>query len=159
MAASKKQKTETLVDADGWESQPTVDGSEGEQTFADAEWVEPAPGTVIEGNLVRGFVTPDTLGGKKPFRACYVVMNEQGHEFTFGEKAAFKTAIRQLNIGDAIRIEFLKKEAIVIKGKRDGRTAWRVDFKAKRAGTGASIADELTKSHALAVKRGDATPF
>lgn len=149
---------EQLIDGDGFERQDTVDGDSG-VTYADAEWVEPAAGTVIEGELTRAFVIPDTLGGDKAFRACFVAKDANGDEWTFGEKAAFKVAIRALNVGDAIKLTFKGKEPVKKNGKPTGKTAWRVELLAKRTGGGKRIADELMDSFRQLKARGEDLPF
>lgn len=169
MAGNSNKKTTTAankatssVDADGFEQLPTIDG---EQRYDESEWVEPDEGVVIKGTLERAFVIPDTMGsnGKanaKPFRACYGVVTDDGQRLTFGEKAAFKNAIRELNLGDAIKLEFLGKEALMVNGRPSGKTVWRVKLGvARTTHPGVGVLATLYASHAELVKSGGDLPF
>lgn len=157
--AAKSTAPAAAIDSDGFEALPVIDG---EQKFDESTWVEPDEGVVIEGELTRAFVIPDTLGaGKgKPFRACFGVRDADGGEWTFGEKAAFKPAIRKLSLGDVIRLEFTGKEALIVNGRPSGKTVWRVKFAVKRAlKPGAGVMATLFASHAELVERGEDLPF
>lgn len=141
-----------------WTKKETADEA---PEFAPAEWIEPAEGTVIEGTLMRAFVIPDQLGGAKAYRAAYVVADAQGNEWTFGEKAAFKKAIREQYMGIGLRITFLKKERMVDpKTKKLGaKSIWRCTLETQGEGVGEFVLDALKKSHAELVARGEDVPF
>lgn len=143
-----------------WQTHETADGSQPMET---AEWVEPGEGTVIEGVLVRAFVMPDTFaeGGKKPYRACYVVRDADGHEWTFGEKAGFKRAIRALTLGTYVRVTFKGKERQTDPktGKPGPKTIWRVTLESKGMGSGAPIEKALLKSYEERQANGEDLPF
>jgi len=144
--------------ANEWTKRDTADG---ESSFKEAEWVEPGEGTVVEGVLMRAFVLRDELGGDRPFRACYVVADAAGDEWTFGEKASFKSAIRGLKMGVVMRLTFLKKEKLVdAKTKKPtGKTIWRTRLDTKDEGVGEPVIDALKKSHADLVAKGEDVPF
>lgn len=159
MAGKNKQTSNTAaVDANGFEKLDTIDGTEG-VSFADAKWVEPGEGVTIAGELVRAFVTKDTLGGEKDFRACYVVKDANGVEETFGEKAAFRQAIQGLKLGDTITLTFKTKEAIMKNNRPTGKEAWRVDLFVNRTGKGRKVIDELLASHRALIAAGADLPF
>lgn len=152
-------KTAPVIDDDGFESLPVI---EGEQQFEQSEWVEPGEGVVIEGALTRAFVVRDTLGGDKgkAFRACYGVESAEYGALTFGEKASFKEQIRKLNLGDSIKLTFLHKEALKANGRPTGKTVWRVKFGVKRTDKpGLGVLPTLFQSHADLVTRGEDLPF
>jgi len=141
-----------------WTKRDTADG---ESTFEEAEWVEPGEGVVIEGVLMRAFVLRDELGGDRPFRACYVIADDKGDEWTFGEKASFKSAIRSLKMGVTMRLTFLKKEKMTDPKtkKPTGKTIWRTRLDTKDEGVGEAVIDALKKSHAELMAKGEDVPF
>lgn len=117
--ADKAKSTEA-----DWQRQDTID----EATAREGEWVEPAPGVELEGVLERAFAMKDE-NNPGQFRACYSYRDAKGDVWLFGERAAFKDAIRALRITTPIRIKFLKKvELENAKGKKTGKTPWRVEF-------------------------------
>jgi hypothetical protein len=158
---SRRNYGETMTEKNAgneWQKQPTVDGSD---DFIPAEWVEPAPGTVIEGTLMRAFVLRDDMGGAKPFRACYVVADADGNEWTFGEKATFRTAIRALKLGVMLRLTFVSKEKMTDPKtkKPTGKTVWRTRLETLGDGVGETVAEALKASHAALVEKGEDLPF
>lgn len=140
-----------------WKKLDTADEA---PVMEQAEWVTLAEGVVLEGMLMRGFVIPDKLnpGG---YRVGYVIQDDQGNEWTFGEKAAFKTAIRALSMGATIKLTVGKKEKqIDPKTKRpNGKTIWRIRLDLAEDGVGDVVLDALKKSHAALVESGGDLPF
>lgn len=158
LAARDSQMNEALADANGWTKHDTADAG---ATYEQSEWVEPGEGTVIEGTLTRAFVIKDTLGGRKPFRACYAVTDAQGNIWTFGEKAGFERAIRSQRMGVELRLEFKGKQAQTDKqtGRPTGKSIWVTDFFTKQAGTGVTVMEALDKSLADLRKSGGDREF
>lgn len=152
-----KKTEETKPTGEQWTKQATA---EGEQQFQD-EWVEPAEGTRIEGTLMRAFVLRDDMGGERPFRACYVVADADGHEWTFGEKASFRRAIRGLKLGVQLRLTFVKKEKLTDPKtkKPTGKTIWRTTLETLGEGVGVAVMEQLKASHADLVAGGEDCPF
>jgi len=113
----------------------------------DGEWVEAKEGLTIEGKLVRAFCTAQE--GEAP-RACYAVKGtqKQGEKveegvWLFGERAAFKSAIRELQLDTTIRLTFLQLEPIMRNGKKTTLEMWKVKFQSKRDGRGEKVEKAL----------------
>lgn len=141
MATKKAEKSSAaVVDADGFVQQETGTGEE----FERAEFVEPAEGTELSGELTRVFVMDDTFNeGKK--RVAYEYRDADGNLWAFGEKGGFKRAMRQQRIGNSFVLVFGKKVALKDpKGKSRG-TMWKTDLRTKDNGTGPLIIDELRR--------------
>ena len=121
----------------------------------DGEWVEAKPGLSVEGELLRAFATLNEEDGMP--RACYAVkgtMTWPGAKegapkasaegtFLFGERAAFKQAIRELKLGTHVRLTFLSKEPVLANGKKTNREMWRMKFQSKRNGQGEGVEKAL----------------
>lgn len=162
---TKKAPAAPGVDFTGsseWETRPTVNDPE---PLEEAEWVTPSVGTIIEGQLVRAFVMRDDLAaeqGKKPYRAAFVVVDENGNEWTFGEKASFTKELREhVTIGTFIRLEFTGKKVLTNPktGRPNGKQLWLTDLKTRGVGTGKLVIDALHESHKELIARGGDVPF
>lgn len=134
---------EELFTGSDWQDEQLAGELEG-------EWVEAKEGLVVEGKLERAFATADE-GGLNP-RACYAVrgrMSWPGADgkpsataegvFLLGERAAFKSAIRELKLGTSVRLTFIAKEPILRGGKKTGMEMWRMKFQSKRDGRGEPV--------------------
>jgi hypothetical protein len=142
-----------------WREVDLPGGDEGEG-LPTAEWVDPGPGTVLKGTLVRAFVMKDQLGGPKAYRVGYVYADERGDEWTFGEKGGFRQAFRAMNIGQVFELTFVKKDAMKDRNGNPGpKTVWRTRLRLGSTGSGKSVMSELKLSHAQLVASGADLPF
>jgi hypothetical protein len=139
-----------------WKKEETADEA---PEITPADWVTPTKGTVIEGVLMRAFVMKDDLNPGK-FRAGYVVQDEHGHDWTFGEKAAFKKAIRALPLGTTIRVTYGEKERMKdADGKPTAKTIWRIQLHTADVGVGENVLDVLKKSRKELTENGGDLDF